>query len=563
MDGRPANSNGRFELFYRGGWAYLTVFPPTGSGRPVYPEDIENRMKILGVPRSYTVSIRQLIDDASGEPFALVEWPNGQALASTIAVHIAKDGMTATATISPPRKGAAAPTLADVIGALAEAGVTYGIDRNYVQRMVEQAAYGKPLLVATGTAPIPGLPTRVVHHFNVNRGKPYLEMDFGRINLRELNFIQNKRAGDMLAELAAPVAAVDGRKVTGEPIPAESAPQQAPLLAGPNTVLSPDGTKLFAACEGNVRIAQGAILIEPVISVKNVDFSTGNVHFDGSVVIEGSVADGFVVEAGGDIQIGSSVGRATLKAGGSIVLKTGINGNGKGVIECGGDLFAKYLESCTVSCRAHVLVEEAIMHSHVVAYNHCVLGGRRSEVIASELIVGGSFWCKKLGNFNEQATRVTVGVPPEIVIECRNTAAAIETSQEALDKAVLQLEQLGKMQREGRADERVVLAIAQLEATVERLRPELAELRGRYPALRDRVAASRSSIVVVEETMYKGVTVTFGQIEYRGASNGIRKVVLKARDGQITESAFNYKDRPVLAFVAPGIDAEKPADPAA
>jgi len=49
MDRRPGSSNGRFELFYRKGWAYLTVYPPAGAGRPVYPEDIENRMKMLGV----------------------------------------------------------------------------------------------------------------------------------------------------------------------------------------------------------------------------------------------------------------------------------------------------------------------------------------------------------------------------------------------------------------------------------------------------------------------------------------------------------------------------------
>lgn len=350
MDRRPQSRNGRFDLFYRKGWAYLTVYPPTGSGRPVYTEDIENRMKMLGVPRSYTVSIRELIDKASGEPVALVEWPNGQALASSIAVSIARDGMVATVTIGPPRKGAAAPTLADVVDALAGAGVTYGIDRNYIQRMLEQAAYGKPLLVAAGTEPVAGQPVRVVHHFNVNRGKPYLEMDFGRINLKELNFIENKRAGDLLAELAPPVPAVDGRKVTGEPIPAAPAAQGSLLLAGANTELSPDGARLFAACDGNVRIAGAAILVEPVITVKSVDFSTGNLHFDGSVVIEGGIADGFVVEAGGDIQVGSSVGKSTLKAGGSIVLKTGINGNGKGIIECGGDLFAKYLESCTVVC---------------------------------------------------------------------------------------------------------------------------------------------------------------------------------------------------------------------
>ena len=216
MDKLPENSKGRFELFYRKGWAYLSIYPPTGTGRPVYPEDVENRMKMLGIPYAYTVSIRDLIEKGSGEPVALVEWPNGQALASMIAVIIAKDGMSATATISPPRKGAAPPTLSDVLDALAGAGVSYGIDQDYIQRMLGQAAYGKPLLVAAGTEPVPGLPRRVVHHFNANRGKPYLEMDFGRINLKELNFIENKKKGDLLGGHARPGAAGNRWKGTGE-----------------------------------------------------------------------------------------------------------------------------------------------------------------------------------------------------------------------------------------------------------------------------------------------------------------------------------------------------------
>jgi len=354
-------TNGKFELYYKRGWAYLAVHPPTGVGRPVYPEDIENRMKLLGVPQVGARGIRDIVDAASGEPVALVAWPNGQALASGITVDIAKDGMSAFATIGKPKKGAAPPVIQDVLDALEHAGVAFGIDHEGIQRTLSRNDYDKPVPVAAGREPVFGKAHRILYHFNVNRGKPYLVMDFDRINLKELNFIDNRKEGQLLAELVPPVAAVDGKKVTGETIPAESDSEIEQLQPGLNTVLSPDGTKLYAQCDGNVRILKGKILVEPVIFVKNVNFETGNIRFDGSVVIEGSIADGFVVEAGGDIQVGNSVGKATLKAGGSILLKTGINGNGKDTIACGGDLFAKYIESSTVNCQGNVLVEEAII----------------------------------------------------------------------------------------------------------------------------------------------------------------------------------------------------------
>ncbi|HUX11633.1 MAG TPA: FapA family protein, partial [Spirochaetia bacterium] len=317
---------------------------------------------------------------------------------------------------------------------------------------------------------------------------------------------------------------------------------------GLNTRLSPDGGKLFAECNGNVRIADGKILVEPVITVRNVNYETGNIHFEGSVVIEGSIADGFVVEANGDIQVGNGVGKATLKAGGNILLKTGINGNSEGTIDCGGDLFAKYIESCTVACRGNVLVEEAIMHSRVTAFKHCVLNGRRSEVIASELIVGGSFWCKKLGNFNEASTRLSVGVEPGLLLTYRTTMGNIEKKQEEWNRCEEQLEKIEKIVQDGRTDDRVLAARNQLHSSLDQLSIEISDLRARVPGLRDRLSASRKSIVVVEEMMYKGAVVVFGNLEYRVPDAGVRKTILKAGEHGILESGFNYHKRPKLIF---------------
>ena len=524
---------------------------------PVYPEDIENRMKLLGIPRVSAKTIRELIEAAGGTAIPLVEWPGGRNLASTVSVDIATDGMSASITIQAPKKGAFPPSLSDLMEELDHAGVVFGIHKDCIQGLIDRQAYGKPVPVAAGANPVSGRSHRIVHHFNTNRGKPWLEMDFGRINLKELHFIENCRKGDLLAELEPPVAAVDGRKVTGDVIPAGTDSELAQLVAGPNTVLSPERDILHADCEGNVRIVDGKILVEPVITIKNVNYETGNIRFDGSVVVEGSVADGFIVEAGGDLQVASSVGRATLKAGGSILLKSGINGNGEGSIDCGGDLFAKYIESCTVTCRGNVLVEEAIMHSRVTAFRHCVLNGRRSEVIASELVVGDSFWCKKLGNFNEAVTKLAVGVEPRILFDYRATAVAIREKQEEWDRIELQLEQLGKLIKDGRTaehgDKRVQLAWIQQQAAFDRLGMEIASLRNQFPGLRDRLVPSRSSIAVIEETMFKGASVMFGTLEYRAPDAGIRRTILKAGENQILESGFNYNERPVLVFDSPAL----------
>lgn len=537
-----------FELYYQHGWVYLTVYPQGEHGRTVYTEEVENRMRLLGMPRVRSSRIRDTIGAARGTPEPLVEWPEGERLASSIEVEVAEDEMSAGVTISGPKKGAAPPTAEDVENALNHVGVSFGIDRLSINKLLETNSYDTPTLVAWGREPVFGKSRRVEYLFELNRGKPYLEMDFGRINLKELNFIDNRRKGELLARLLPPVTAVDGSTVTGKTIPAERDDTVTEIPAGENTLLSESGEELYAAIDGNVRFRDGRVIVEPVVRVENVNYETGNIHFQGSVVIDGIVADGFVVEASGNIQVGKGAGKATLKAGENVLLQTGMNGNGEGQISCGGNLFARYLESCTVRCRGNAFVEEAIMHAEVTVWKNCLLNGRRAECIAGETIVGGSFWCKKLGNLYEAATRVAVGTAPELLLEYRNAWEELRKKEKELNILEEKLERLDNAIRDGHREEKFLNAREQLNRQRPQLQKEITGLRKQVPFLRERLDPTQKSVVVVEEVMHRGVVVAFGLHEYRPPENGARKTVLRSGKEQIQESGFDFHDPPKIEF---------------
>jgi len=144
-----------------------------------------------------------------------------------------------------------------------------------------------------------------------------------------------------------------------------------------------------------------------------------------------------------------------------------------------------------------------------------------------------------------------------VLLEYRATGKNIDALQKEHDKIELQLEQLGKLVKEGRADEKVLQAQLQLAEKSDSLKQELAMLKARFPGLRDRISVSRKSVVVVEETMFKGVVITFGTLEYRAPDAGVRKMILKAREGKIIEAGFNFHERPVLEFEAASADASE------
>lgn len=541
---------GKFELFYRKGWAYLIVHPPKEGGKPVYPEEVENRMKMLGVPKVRTRIIRRIIDEASEQAERVVEWPEGSRLASEIHVRVADDRMTAWVTIDPPKRGAAPPFPEDVVEELELQGVRYGIDLEEIQRFVARRDFGTEKAAARGRPPVHGQAAKVEYHFNTNRGRPYLEMDFGRINLKELNFIENVTEGALLAELEDPVQPVDGKDVTGRPLPAEPAEGAAELKAGKNTRLSKDKMKLYAEIDGNAKLDNGYVLVEKVVTVQDVNYETGNIRFDGTVVVKGSIADGFVVEATGDIQVGKGVGKVRLRADGNILLKTGINGNDEGYLECGGDLYSKYVERSIIVCRGNAFVEEAIMHSRLLVWKNCVLNGRRSEFIAGSLIVGGSFWCKKLGSIYEAKTHIAVGIVPDLVSSFQETKRTLDEKHDQRNKAEEQLAQLKRAADEGKEDERISTAREQLSETALSLEEEIGHLKTELAELKTRMRASRKSIVVVEDILYGGVTVTFGRLEYRAPDNGAKKTILKAGEDEVMETGFNPYERPKLDFEA-------------
>lgn len=505
-------------------------------------------MKLLGAPKAPYSSIMSIIEEASGEPTRLIEWPDGARLASEIRVDIPEDRMSAAVLVTHPRKGAAPPSTADVSAAVERAGVTFGLDRDRVRGLLAEERYDQWVTVAEGRQPVHARSAVVTYHFNPNRGKPYLELDFGRIDLKELNFIENRERGALLAELVPPVEPEDGRTVDGTVVPAETETTPVELRAGENTEINDAGTAVYATENGNVRLRDGYIVVEPVVTVSTVSYETGHIHHDGSVVVERHVADGFVVEASGDIQVGAGVGKATLKAGGNILLKTGMSGNGEGRVECDGNVFAKYIESSTVQCEGHLFVQEGIMHSRISTWGHCVLNGRRSEIVGSNMIVGGSLWCKQIGSIAEGSVYVSIGIPPSLLVSFRDTKRSLDEAQAELESIQLQLRQIETALEQGHPREKLLQAREQLQQQATDITPKIVSLRHDMHELRDKLTVTSGAMLVAEESMYRGVVVAFGTKEFRVSEGGARATILTRRGSDIEEHGFNPAEPPKLEF---------------
>ena len=135
------NVDGYFKIHYHEGFAVLTVFPPKSKGKPVYYDEVMNRMKLLNIPWVNNQKINKIIKESKGIPVKLVEWPDGKKLTAHVEVKISSDNMKASVIVIPPKKGGEDISEKDIIRALKRQNIKYGVSKKVITNIVADKKY--------------------------------------------------------------------------------------------------------------------------------------------------------------------------------------------------------------------------------------------------------------------------------------------------------------------------------------------------------------------------------------------------------------------------------------
>jgi uncharacterized protein (DUF342 family) len=251
--------------------------------------------------------------------------------------------------------------------ALSANGVVIGINNDVVLQL-SQFPGPEPVQVAQGQPAVHGEAAKVEYYFRgggQRAGQP-LEMDDGRVDYRELGYIENVTKGQVLATKTPPGLGIPGRNVLGDEIPAKNG-RDITLRAGQNTMMSEDEMSIIALIDGQPKLDGTRVSVQPIVVVSgDVDFSTGNINFQGSVKINGNVLPGFTIKATQDVEIGGVMEGATIEAGGKVSVKGGVRQHS--VITSHGDVTVRFVDSeSSITTRANLMVVESSMHSTLTA----------------------------------------------------------------------------------------------------------------------------------------------------------------------------------------------------
>jgi uncharacterized protein (DUF342 family) len=333
-----------------------------------------------------------------------------------IAIRVSPDRLAATFLFKPAHGAGRPPSEADVRDLLTRNKIRFGIQEDAIRDGLEACRQGSSLEVtaALGRAPRPGTPGDIEYFFNRDFQGPIFTTPGpdGKINYRDIKWIPNVAKDQLLARLRPTVPGEDGKDVFGEPI---RAPQPPPvyLVAGPNVRAEKEDTEFIAEINGRVQLHGSLLAVMNVYVVNSdVDYRSGNVRFEGNVLITGAVRKGFEVEATGDVVVLQNAEPCRIKAGRDIFIHGGVLGSGKGEyrIEAGRDITAGYAENAWLEAQGDIRIEDFALQSFLYSGGHILLDKRRGSLIGGEAVAARGLEARSLGSQTEVRTLVAVGV---------------------------------------------------------------------------------------------------------------------------------------------------------
>ena len=356
---------------------------------------------------------------------------------SRIQIHISHDKMAAYIRIEYSEE---APGVGreEITAALAAQNIAGGVKEDEIDRVSGRQIYNEDVLIAEGRQPENGRDGKVEYFFDLSGEMQPKVLGDGKVDYYDMNIINPVNKNDVLCRLHQPTQGTDGYNVFGAALASKNG-KPAQLPRGRNTAANEAGDELRAAIDGQIkRNGKNIDVIQEFEVKKNVDFSTGNIQFPGSVVVRGNVVSGFVVQSGGDVTIYGLVEKASITAFGNIILHGGMTGQGSGTLRAGGDIFAKYVENSHITASGRITAE-CIMHSTVRAGVGIELIGRKG------LLVGGSAKAREyiraitIGSQFATLTEINVGSDPKLNDRLKDIKAeiiALETDHKKTEQAV-------------------------------------------------------------------------------------------------------------------------------
>lgn len=508
--GQIVMKNGYFQLVKIPGGFGLKIYDAEAGGKEVTLEDILLYLDHAGIVYD-AVSVKKLMMQP-GQDVIMLGIGECPVVHEKYILRTSEDSMLVTARFYPPSENGSRMPMEEFVRDLASANIVYGIQMQILQAHFRSVGvYCTDLPVAQGKPPRHGRDAEIVYYFNTDLHIQPTEREDGSVDFFNLNMINHCRKGDVLARIIPEDVGEPGINVNGAHIKPRDV-KRAVLKFANYIELSEDKLLITSKVDGHVMLVDDKVFVSNVYEVENVDMSTGNIDFEGSVQVNGNVASNFIINALGNVIINGVVEGAHIKAGGNIIIARGMNGMTKGTLEAGGDIVAKFIENANVKAGGYVRTE-AVLHSQVSAGVELEVNGRKGFITGGHVQAGNCIKVKTLGAAMGTSTIVEVGVDQDV----KNEYINLQKDMTEIVKIIKNTQPvianfMEKKAKGARFTEEQIKYIKSAAQLLEMKKKELAEKNEHANALQEQIEIQRKAEVVVQDIVYPGTTIIIGDV---------------------------------------------------
>ena len=537
-----------YKFEFRGDGVYLTIYPNGDDVLQFELSDMRQILKDCGIIEYDVALLSRAMREASGTEQKISEYVDiTQEILDKIAsgeavdINVDENYVKLIADVSRDRmkvvikydskNGTRLPTKDMVMEVLADKGVVYGIDEEAIERGITSMA---PFIAANGLPPVDGENAYIDRKFDLGvKGRPVID-EYDRVDYKNLNLFVLVKANDTLAIRIPQTKGTPGKNVYGDTVAAKNG-RPIPMPEGKNTKVVGEH-QLIAAINGQIVDTGSKISIDPRLILKSgVGVGTGDINFDGSVLVNGDVKQGFSVKATGDIEIKGSVNGAEV-IGRNVIISGGVTGAKRGKVKAEQDVRAAFAENAVIESGRDIFIADVALHSTLRAGQKIVVEGKHGQITGGLTIAGEEVQAKIIGNQAYVITRISVGVDPNLQKEYHEVCKNYKDGKKRLLHITQTLNTLSKIDISSLPQER----IDQINALTRSQFPIAGQLKRdekRILELEEKLSEMKNGKIKANDTIFPGSRLSVNGV-VKNVQEEYAHCTMSLQDGEISLSPY-------------------------
>jgi uncharacterized protein (DUF342 family) len=311
----------------------------------------------------------------------------GERRHAEVKCRILEDELSAVMTVTCGYAGKS-PSLLTLKKNAEKTGLSRGLSQKRLVKLLNSVKTADPGTIIEETVAI-GLPPR---NGRPSKLKPLVqnalerilrpqESEQNRVDMRNLGDVICVKAGTELLKRLPPTEGRAGYSVKGtvlKPAPGE----WLKIRPGDGTIISEnDDNLLLASIAGMPKFKDQKMWVDDTFICKGVNVGSGNVNFDGAVLVNGDVTEKMNIVASGDVTINGFVESATINAGGDIIITEGAMGKVNDlstvystVLNAKGSVHIQHGQGIDIICNGDVSIGRQLAYSRITCRGKVTVG---------------------------------------------------------------------------------------------------------------------------------------------------------------------------------------------